>query len=242
MDDINYSLNFNNTSPDFNMDIDLGDFSGIEIDLNDSFQNRYVKPPKSKEIPERLLKYSYAEKLASDIKLEKGSRYFVIINGSFIAGDFIEALIVKNNWHVKSMTVSTLSMSHNNVDSFANLINGDYLDSLNLIVSDYFFSHERGNLIPYIYQELDQKNKFQLAVAGTHCKTCNFETYCGLKVIIHGSANLRSSGNIEQITVEENGELHDFNEAYQQNIIKKFKTINKAVRSKPLWDSVKLKK
>lgn len=29
---------------DFNMDLDLGDFSDMGIDLNDSFQSRYMKP------------------------------------------------------------------------------------------------------------------------------------------------------------------------------------------------------
>lgn len=232
-----------NISNDFNMEINMDDFSTVEIDIGNSFQSRYIKPPRSRERPEKYLKYTHAKKLSKDIVIEKESRYFIIINGSFIAGDFIEALVVKNNWHVKNMTVSTLSLSENNVDSFANLLNGKYLDNLNLIVSDYFFSHERHNLVPYIYKQLDnqERGNFQLAVAMTHCKTTNIETHCGLKIVIHGSANLRSSANIEQLMIEENDVLYDFNEEYQQNIIEKFKTIDKPVRSKNLWDSVKLK-
>lgn len=207
-----------------------------ELGLN----SRYIKPPKTKELNESCLKYADAKKLAADIKIKKGDRFFVIVNGSFYFGDFIEALIVKNNYHVKKMVVSTLSLNENNVDSFANLLNADYVDELDLIVSDYFFAHERQNLIPYLYRELDKGNKFQLAVAGTHCKMCIFETWDGEFICIHGSANLRSSSNIEQIVLEENKFLYDFNFEYQSRIIKHYKTIDKQkpLRGEKLWHQV----
>ena len=200
--------------------------------------SRYIKPPKCKDIPERRLKYRNAEQLARDIKPEKGMRVFVMLDGSFIAGDFIEAFCVEHNLHIKQMTISTLSLSQNNVDSLKNLLGGGYVDELNMIVSDYFFSHERHGLIPYMYEELDKGNKFQLAVAGTHCKLTLFETHAGSKVTIHGSANLRSSGNIEHICIEENEPLFDFNQEIQSSIIEKYKTINKAIRHETLWQAV----
>lgn len=200
--------------------------------------SRYIIPPKCKDIPERLLKYQKAEIFARDIKPEKGMRFFVVLDGGFIAGDFIEAFLVEHNLHVKTLSVSTLSMSQNNVDSLNNLLEGAYVDELNLIVSDYFFSHERHGLIPYIYEELDKENKFQLAVAGTHCKLTLIETHCGLKITMHGSANLRSSGNIEHICIEENEALFDFNQEIQTAIIEKYKTINKSVRHETLWQQV----
>ena len=226
---------------DFNeidFDIELENFSDIEIDFESDFDTRIIKPPLTKALKANNLKYSKAEDLAKHIVSGKGFRYYSIINGTFIFGDFIEALVVNNNWHVKKMTISTLSMSQNNVDSLANLINGKYVDELNLIVSDHFFSHERHSLIKYIYKTLDIENIFQLAVCRTHCKTCIIETHCGLKIVMHGSANLRSSGNIEQFCIEENEELFDFNDEYQDSIIEEFKTINKSLSGQKLWQAV----
>lgn len=194
---------------------------------------RYVNAPPCRDQPERFLKYEYAQDLANEISIEKGCRFFVVLNGTFIAGDFIEALVTKNNWHVKRMTVSTLSMSQGNVDSFGNLIHGGFIDKLDLILSDHFFANERhkNGLVPYLYSELDtDKCDFQLSVARTHCKITTIETHCGLKVVIHGSANLRSSDNIEQIQIEENELLHNFNVETVDLISEKYKTINKAVR------------
>jgi hypothetical protein len=219
-------------------DFDMDSFSDEEVDMDMEFETRYIKPPKTKEISEINLKYSDAGKLAKEIKIEAQSRYFAVIAGSFYFGDFIEALIIENNWLVKEMTISTLSLNENNIDSLVNLIEGDYLQKLNIIISDFFFSHERHNLVKYMYQELDKDNRFQLAVAGTHCKLCIFKTACGKYIVIHGSANLRSSGNIEQIVIEESKVLFDFNNKYQNAIISKYKTINKPIRHKKLWQAV----
>jgi hypothetical protein len=214
----------------------------ITIDINvggaKKFDTAYITPRKIYEIDEQYLKYQLAEDLANDLPIEKDCRHFVIIDGKFIFGDYIEALVVKNNWIIKSMTISTLSLSAANVDSLVNLVEGGYLEKLDLIVSDYFFSHERQGLVPYIYHHLNKNDMFQLAVAGSHCKMCIFETECGKFVCIHGSANLRSSSNIEQIVVEESKALYDFNFEYQQRIVDYYKTIKKSLRYRKLWDQV----
>lgn len=198
-------------------------------------KSRYIKPPRCKQIPEKRLKYKFAEDLARDIKPELGMRVFVFLDGTFIAGDFLEAWFVEHHILTKELTISTLSLSPNNVDSLANLMECGYVENLNLIVSDYFYSHERHSMVPYIREKLDKDNRFQFAAAGTHCKLSMFETPKGAKVVIHGSANLRSSSNIEHMTIEENPELYDFTMELHRAILDKYKTINKAVRYNNLW-------
>lgn len=106
-----------------------------------------------------------------------------------------------------------------------------YIDKLNLIVSHYFYQHNRNTIVKKIYDDLDNdKDNFNLAVASTHCKIINFKTDDDKYIVIYGSANLRSSSNIEQFTIEENKELYDFYENINTKIIDKFNTINKAVR------------
>ena len=56
---------------------------------------------------------------------------------------------------------------------------------------------------------------------------------------MYGSANLRSSDNIEQFSIEHNDELYDFNYTFHKNILENFKTINKSLRGKKLWQKVK---
>jgi len=201
--------------------------------------SRFIEPHGCEEIDESRLKYANAEKLAHDIgDLPLNFRAFVLLDGKFIYGDFLEALIVSKNWHCEELTISTLSMSRENVDSLFNLVNGGYLKQLNLIVSHYYFSTERRSLMPYIYDQLDVNDVLQVAVASVHTKIAMIRTACGKKIVIHGSANLRTSSNIEQIVIEHSPGLFDFCADVHHNIIALHKTINKPIRSKTLWQQV----
>lgn len=233
---------------ELDFDFDIGDVGGFDLEdvnlsdfnLMDGYEEETrIMKPKLYALKRSQVMFDNACRLAEDLPWEKGIRYDVIVSGNFIFGDFIEAFIVKNNAKVPRMTISTLSLSQDNVDSLVNLIVGGYVEELNLIVSAYFYSHERGTLIPYIYQELDLDNRFQLAVAGIHTKTCHFETAGGKRIVIHGSANMRSSGNIEQFTIEENGELYEFYDGIYNEIINRYATIRKPIRQKQLWDVIK---
>ena len=103
-------------------DINLQDFSDIEIniDFDIDANNRYCKPAMSKS---KNVKYKNASQLSKAIEIKQNERYFCIIDGSFIFGDFIEAFIYDRAMFVKELTLSTLSMSQENIDSFYNLIN-----------------------------------------------------------------------------------------------------------------------
>lgn len=201
--------------------------------------SRFIEPHDCEEIAKWRVKYANAEKLAEDIgDMPEGFRAFVILDGKFILGDLIEALIVRNGWKVENLTISTLSMSRENVDSFKNLVEWGLLDELNITVSDWFFASERRGLVPYIYKELDHGDKFQLAVASSHMKIAQIRTTCGRKITIHGSGNLRSSGSVEQIMIETSAEIYDFALSTQQAILDLYATINKRSPRAEVWEAI----
>ena len=218
--------------------LDFEEFDSIE-EFEESLivETRYIKPLKSRDLPDHLCRFSNAEKLANSIALQKNERCVCVVNGSFIFGDFIEAFIVNNKLFCDEMIISTLSISENNVDSLRTLVLGGAVKKLDLILSDYFYSHERRNLIPYIYEQLDIDNRLQVAVAGIHTKICLFRSN-DMHYVIHGSANLRSSGNIEQFELEENEEVYNFYKDIHSKVIEKYKTINKSIRGEKLWDVI----
>lgn len=202
-------------------------------------QTRFIEPHGCEEIAEYRIKYDNAARLAEEIgPLPMDFRAFVILDGKFIFGDFLEALIVKNNWVCEELTISTLSMSQENIDSLANLVNGGFLKQLNLIISHFYFANERAGLMPYLYEQLDVLDILQVAVASVHTKIAMIRTACGKKITIHGSANLRTSSNIEQIVIEHSPSLFDFCAEVHHNIIEAHKTINKPVRRTALWAAV----
>jgi len=230
----------NNQIESNNFDIDPIEMDGF--DFEPDIDKRYIKPKKIKPIKDRFIVFSNAQKMAAELTTEKNVRYFCVVSGNFIFGDIIEAFIIKHKLKVKHLIISTLSMSENNIDSLGNLIEWKILKKLDLIVSDYFYSHEKYQLIPYIYTELDNKDcDFQLSVCRSHTKITLLETECGKYFVFHGSANLRSSDNIEQFCIEENEDLFYFNKQWHEVLINEYKTINKhnkVIGGKKLWQKV----
>ena len=214
-----------------NIDINLLDF----VPADEVEETRYTLP-KVAAMKSDYICYDNAKKLAKDLRLDKQQRADVFVSGSFIFGDFIEAYLTTHKAKAIKMTISTLSMNQENVDSLRTLLEFGYIDKLNIVISAYFWACERARLIPYIYKELDYQNKFQLAVAAIHTKTVTFETLGGRQIVIHGSANLRSSGNIEQFTIEENPTLYKFYNEHFDKIISKYATIRKPIRGVKAWE------
>lgn len=219
---------------DFDLDFDLADFQLIDrmtenLGETPEPQGRILQPRVEKgEILHKVM-FENAEEFADQISLDPNVRTFAWVSGSFIFGDIVEALITRRRIGIKRLYIATLSLSQENIDSLKNvmLLMGDDLEKLVLVVSGYQYSHEKFNLVPYMYEELDDgTDRVQIAFGGYHAKIIAIETVYGNTLIIHGSANLRSSNSIEQIMVEQSRELFDFNAGIMDGIAERFGTIN----------------
>lgn len=85
------------------------------------------------------------------------------------------------------------------------------------------------------YEALDQGGRFQLAVAGTHTKIALLRT-ARSKIVMSGSANLRSSRSVEALTIERNEALYDFHLEWHNRILDAYGTVQKAIRAQALFD------
>jgi hypothetical protein len=164
--------------------------------------------------------------------MPKSSGMFAFVNGGFVFGDFICRMIETLNIHVLRMMVSTLSISQENIDYLAALKDREFIDDLSICMSSYFWGHERRGLIPYMAEALDREpGKFRLAVSAVHTKIVLMETEGGRKLVFHGSANFRSSNNVEHVSIDEDGELFGFVWDYHNRIFDRY-----AVTRKPVWE------
>lgn len=209
---------------------------GDEKMTEEEHECRYLRP-RIRPVAKREVIYEKAASLSNELGLlNKGERIDVIMSGKFVLGDFIEAYMVEHNLHTNRLLISTLSYNENNIDSLKNLLDGCYVDRIDLIVSSYFYAHERFKLIKYAYQELDSDDgRFQLAVCNVHTKTYQFRTDEGLSIIMHGSGNMRAGANFEQMVVEENEEVFDFYAKFYDEIIREFPTIDKSKKFLKTW-------
>lgn len=183
----------------------------------------------------------HARELAQKINLrEIGARYDVFTAGNFIFGDFLAELLVMNRIRARRLVISTLSLSESNINSLENLAANGWVAEIGLVLSGYFYGHENhvGGLIDILRQKLfGRKWAANLAIAAIHTKTAQILTLGGHKLVMHGSANLRSSESIEQTTIENNPELFDFYDGCFSKLFEKFKAVPKRISNSDSWEA-----
>lgn len=218
---------------DIELDFDLSDFllcnpDGKPIGDHAEPQGRILQPRIDPETLFRGCFFENAEEFAKQIDLTGKTRTFAWINGSFIFGDIVEALMRERGVYIKNLYLCSLSLSRENIDSLKNCMLIGKIEHVVIVLSAYFFSHERNALVPYLYKELayDFGDKIQIVFGNFHGKIITMETHRGNTITIHGSANLRSSRSIEQIMVELDPELHRFNAEIMDHLAERFGVVN----------------
>lgn len=196
--------------------------------------------------PKRVA-FEYAQEFADKVVLDGKTETFAFVSGNFVFGDFIEALVYSGRLSVKRMSIMTLSMNDENIDSIRNILEWQPVERLDIVLSDYWYSHENklDGLVKYLFDELDIDGlDLHVGFAGVHCKTFVIETCNGNFLTIHGSANLRSSGNVEQVHISPDPALAGFCSDMTRQIINTYDVVNqdrrkkKSIRRAGLWQVV----
>lgn len=232
-----------------NLDFDLSEvrLAGESDGIEDS---RYM-PPRVYESLKGKVAYENAREFVNDWigELRPGFRLFAVVSGDFVFGDVLTALATRGLM-IAHMTIQTLSMSEHNIDALRQVMEHLPDMRLRIALSDYFYAHERrpGHLVPYLYESLDVDDRLDVAFASTHMKIVTIRTANGGKIVIDGSANLRSSRNIEQFRLECDPDLYDWVEGMNDRIFEAYGTINKdrpypkSLRYSGLWGAVEGRK
>lgn len=245
---------------DLENDMDL-DFSDLDLSLPEGFEmdfddmggapkavkknqfKKYIK--KSPRLPVR---YSHAVDFVNDIIKdglpEKDEAIFAIISGNFIMGDFFEAFLRETGLIAEEIIFSTLALNRENVDSMENILK--YMittdGKMALIVSAFWASRQgfKKQGLNYITENLIPYDGFYFAIAGIHTKITLIKTTCGRHFVFSGSANLQSSGNVEQIEIIDSEILYNWNrETWIAKVIDKYQAHGQKIRRKELWDLIK---
>lgn len=228
---------------DFDIDWDAFDFEGREADPLETCV--YTRPVVRR--PQTCM-WEHAQDLARDLMIDNEHETFAFVSGNFVFGDLLEALVDAKKLSVRRLGIQTLSMSDENIDSIRNVLEMMPVERLDLVLSDYWYAHEshKGGLVPYLFEELDLEGlELRVAFAGVHCKVLIVETLRGNHITMHGSANLRSSGNVEQLHISPDDGLFEFCDRMTQRILDAYDVVNqenrkrkKSVRRARLWQAV----
>lgn len=228
---------------DFDVDFDAFDFEGTEEDPLETCV--YTRPTVRRP---QTCAWEHARDMARDLVIDNEHETFAFASGNFVFGDLIEALVDARKLTIRTLGIQTLSMSDENIDSLRNVLEMQPVERLDLVLSDYWYAHEshKTGLVPYLFEELDLDGLgLRVAFAGVHCKVVTIETLRGNHLTMHGSANLRSSGNVEQLHISPDDGLYEFCDNMTQRMLDAYDVVNqgsrkrkKSVRRAKLWQAV----
>lgn len=157
----------------------------------------------------RLCKPENARELASVMPSEDCSVH-ALITGTFIFGDLLGAVIDRHG-PPRSLFLASLSLSQGNVALLARLLDQHRLP-IHFVISHYF-TRTNVPIWSALTAVAEKHPSLTLRVARTHCKVALFD-YPAAAWVIETSANLRSSGNLEQVTILHDRGLLEFHRAW----------------------------
>jgi hypothetical protein len=141
-----------------------------------------------------------------------GEAIHAILTGRFDLMRVIIKLMVQLG-HVDVLRIATLAYSTRNLTELMRLLDSKAVHTLTLLCSKFFAEHN-GDVWESTLEQLRERGQRAAAAARSHGKVVAFAFASGRRLTLEGSANLRSNGNREQLTLIDGAPLHDWHAAW----------------------------
>lgn len=138
-----------------------------------------------------------------------------ILRGDFVLGDALPALL-RVTGSCPHLQISTLALSRKNAETLRQLVESGKVGRLSLIVSHYFRAVDKLSTFHTVTQIL--AGITEVKVARCHAKVILLANACGDAFVFEGSANLRSSDTLEQLTIFNDADLHAFHASWMADL------------------------
>jgi hypothetical protein len=157
-------------------------------------------------------------------KLPKpGESWHMVTKGNFAFWDFVPAILrLAAPARIRYLGIVTLGFSSANVSALLDLIDTRQIARVEFLYSIYFKSNEKEACAALTNQLTERRQT--VAAIRTHAKLLLFEmTNRGPAYCIESSANLRSCGNVEQMTLTHDRALVRFHRKWISEVCTKAK-------------------
>lgn len=176
--------------------------------------------PKTPHQTKALIRYRRAARTAAELLPElpdSGSAIHCLMLGSF---DLMQVIVaaLQLATRIDHLRIATLCFSKRNTAEILSLLESRPDLRFTLLVSDFFKGHNK-ELFERFSEEIQEHSQARLGTARTHAKVVTFEFGDSDGLVFEGSANLRTNGNREQLTVIRDRGLHDWHAAWIDELV-----------------------
>ncbi|HXD86514.1 MAG TPA: hypothetical protein VN641_08475 [Urbifossiella sp.] len=119
-------------------------------------------------------------------------------------------------WHLR---IATLCFSKRNAAELLSLLETHPELRLTMLVSEFFQGHNKEMFEGFAGDLHDYPDRARIAAARSHAKVVTFDIGPGDGLVFEGSANLRTNGNREQLTVIRDRELHEWHAGWIDGLV-----------------------
>ncbi len=169
---------------------------------------------RSRHLPtQRLGKHMIRPENATEILAnlpQPGHVLHTVVKGDFILTDLITQ-IARQSGQCPRLTLGTLSMNPENARELAKLRDEELIGGITLVLSDFFFRTSR-DAVEECFQILPAPSTRWIKCR-SHVKIALIPT-ADDAYVLHGSANLRSSANLENLTIENDRQLLEWHASW----------------------------
>jgi hypothetical protein len=153
-----------------------------------------------------------AYKQLAELPTKNGQTLHAVISGTYALWQLVPALVERSGDTIDELLIATLSFSKQNAAEILGLIDGGQVKSFGLLVSKYFKCANR-HIYDCLVPQLHERKQPACAMR-IHCKIILLKMTRGEAYTVESSANLRSSGNVEQFCLTRCPKLHAFHRAW----------------------------
>ena len=119
----------------------------------------------------------------------------------------------------RHLRIATLCFSKRNSAELLGILESRPALHLTLLVSEFFRGHNKELFEKFAEELRDYCDRARIAAARTHAKIVAFDLGPGDGIVFEGSANLRTNGNREQLTVIRDRKLHDWHGGWIDQLV-----------------------
>lgn len=161
----------------------------------------------------KLIKPENADQVLDCLPAAEGEALHALVCGDFVFCNLITRLVERIGAPTE-ITLATLSVSLKNLEALEAMLRACPALKLHIVLSHYFQTTSKEIFIA-LETLIAEKfpDRFMLTIGRSHAKVALID-YGSSCYVIETSANLRSSGNLEQVAIFRERDLFDFHAAW----------------------------
>jgi hypothetical protein len=176
------------------------------------------RPPSVKDIARRTAMLREAADVLPHIP-GPNEAIHAIMTGRYDLTALLVVLIERQPMRCDHLRIATLSLKQRNLYELLRLIDAGKVGQLTLLVSAFFHEHHR-DLCKALVGELAGRSPLhRFAAARSHAKVVTMDFGPAGKLVVEGSANLRTNSNREQFCLLHHDALHDWHSNWIDELV-----------------------